>query len=76
MTSQLIDGSGTGVDGNAHEQTGKMLTYLCDALFTQANISISQKLPESEGSSHTLPLVQYSTVFVVLIRKAEVIATF
>ena len=46
VTSQLVDGSDTGVDVKAHEQIGKMFTYLCGALFTQADITISQKLPE------------------------------
>ena len=45
MTRQVIDDSDTGVDGKTHKQTGKMFTYLCGALFTQVDITISQKLP-------------------------------
>ena len=54
MASQVIDGSNTGIDGKAHEQTEKVFTYLCGALFTQADITISQKLPELLACKQTV----------------------
>ena len=54
VTSLVTDGGDTGLDGTAHERTGKMVADLCGTLFTQADMAISQKLPELLACQQTV----------------------
>ena len=47
MTSQLVDGSDTGVDVKAHEQIGKMFTYLYGSVWRPVHGGRRYNQPEA-----------------------------